>query len=137
MGLSQIDQFDGIEYCAGEFFIVSIVSRLVQNFGWTPVGKQLEFEMLEASSHTLVGEHFNCKISTLYSNELARIHLEEPIRLFDNDLWTIDAFSRHSGYDFYHMVFGHIAIDISTGGREGGDSRFASGLIRVNRRLAI
>ena len=116
---------------------MSIVSRLTRLSGWTPVGKSVEIEIDECSLPSLLGKILSARVVALKENGAAVLDLIEPIEQGAKRIQAVVAQPRHEGYDFFHVGFGTIAVDLSPLAEEQGiekqDTRFAIGLIKYRK----
>lgn len=92
--------------------IMKILSTLVRFSGWTPVGKSVLIKIDDAAETKLNNQKFVGKVAALSDNGTALIELDSPINIAGESRDFVNAIPRHTGYDFYHLCFGFIAVNL-------------------------
>lgn len=107
----------------------SWVSRLS---GWTPLGKVVEVSIENSRNQQLCGKKLLATIILVSDDGSANLAISNPELLTTR---RIDVHVRHNGYDFFHLRYGAIAVDLScpTSEKISGktDTRFASGMLKL------
>ncbi len=101
---------------------------------WTPIGKVVEVSIENSSNQELSGNKLLAKINCVRTDGSANLEILTP------ELFTtrhVDVHFRHTGYDFFHLQYGAIAVDLSYPSSENlsktTDTRFASGMLKLVR----
>jgi hypothetical protein len=107
--------------------LISIaVERFIKAFGWTPVGKSVDFLIEEGLDPSLIGKRLFGTVTSL-SDEPATLAVTSP----SGDTFTVGA--RHIGYGFYYLRVGKIAGYLLDNSRVG-DPRVAQGILALQQR---
>jgi hypothetical protein len=103
------------------------VERFIKAFGWTPVGKSVDFLIDEGLDPTLIGKRLVGTVTSLNTDEPATLAVTSP----SGDTFTVGA--RHIGYGFYYLRVGKIAAYLLDNSRVG-DPRVAQGILALQQR---
>jgi hypothetical protein len=105
-------------------FIPIGIERLVKAFGWTPVGKAVDFGIEEGLDPSLIGKRLTGTVTSLNTSELA------TVTAASGDAFAVG--TSHVGYGFYYLRLGKIAAYLLDNSR-AGDSRVAQGILGLRR----
>jgi hypothetical protein len=100
------------------------IERLIKAFGWTPVGKSVEFLIHEGFDPSLIGKRLMGTVTSLSTGEHA------IVTVASGDVFTVG--TRHVGYGFYYLPVGKIAAYLLDNSR-AGDPRIAQGILGLRR----
>lgn len=91
---------------------MKVINVWVRLLGWSPVGKKVLLKIDDAFEEALKGRNFVGQITALNRDGTAVIELEMPLILKDGTLECVVAVPRHQHYDFYHIYWGLIAVNL-------------------------
>lgn len=90
-------------------FILRFFNNII---GWSAAGRNVLIRIEDAYEETLKNRQFCGRIVKLTNNGNALMHLKNPIKTKGRDTRNILAVPRHHGYDFNHLWWGSIAVNL-------------------------
>lgn len=90
-------------------FILRFFTSII---GWSAAGRRVLVRIDDTYEEALKDRQFRGRVVRLTSNGNALILLENPIKAKGKDLRNILAVPRHHGYDFNHLWWGSIAVNL-------------------------
>ncbi len=105
--------------------VPTCIEVLVKTFGWSPIGKLIDFLIEEGRDPLLVGRHLIGTIAALNEGGSATVMTST------GEVFTL--LPRHEGFGFYYLRVGKIAAYLLSDSRHPpiGDPRTAQGILAL------